>query len=374
VTTPRRKRLVRALLLGGAVVTMAATPRLYSLLLGSAAKPALAAAPPLAGSRSEAPVRVTAVIAEPAPLAEVVSSTGTLLAGEAVELQAEVSGKITRIDFTEGTLVRAGALLVKLNDADLQARRTAAQHELVLAERRAARAAELLAQGYIVPDDHDAAARTVNVRRAELDIIAAEIAKTEIRAPFDGSAGLRYVSTGALVGATTRIATLQRTDIVKIDFAISERHAPRVRIGSPISFMVAVRLEPFSGEVYAFDPRIDPETRTLLLRAVCPNPDGKLLPGAFANVRLTLAETADALLVPAETLVADFESAHVFVAADGVAVERRVVTGTRTERDVQIISGLAPGDFVITTGLHELRTGTPVEVELVSPAQRLLER
>jgi membrane fusion protein (multidrug efflux system) len=144
-----------------------------------------------------------------------------------------------------------------------------------------------------------------------------------------------------------------------------------VRIGSPISFTVAGRPEPFSGKVYAFDPRIDPETRTLLLRAVCPNPDGKLLPGAFANVRLTLAETADALFVPAEALVADFESAHVFVATDGVAVERRVVTGTRTERDVQIVSGLAPGDAVITTGLHELRTGTPVEAEIVSPAQRL---
>jgi membrane fusion protein (multidrug efflux system) len=316
----------------------------------------------------EVQLRVSAVVAEPAPLAEIVSSTGTLLAGESVELQAEVSGKITKIAFDEGARVRTGALLVKLNDAELLARRTAAQHELALAERREARAAELLAQGYLIPDDHDAAERNVNVRRAELEIIAAEIAKTEIRAPFDGTAGLRYVSAGAFVGATTRIATLQRTDMVKIDFAIPERHAPRVQIGSPISFSVAGRPEQFSGEVYAFDPRIDLETRTLLLRAVCPNPDGKLLPGAFANVRLTLAETTDALLVPAEALVADFETAYLFVAVEGAIERRHVVVGTRTARAVHIVSGLAAGDTVITTGLHELREGMRVDVEIV-PAQ-----
>ena len=127
---------------------------------------------------------------------------------------------------------------------------------------------------------------------------------------------------------------------------------------------MAGRPELFSGEVYAFDPRIDPETRTLLLRAVCPNSDGKLLPGAFANVHLTLVETPDALLVPAQALTTDFETAYLFVARGGVAERRRVVTGTRTDRDVQILDGLAPGEAVIVTGLHELDDGSRVEVTL----------
>jgi membrane fusion protein, multidrug efflux system len=356
----RRKLLLRVSL-AVAAVAVAAMPQLYPALVGDAAS---RAPPQIAATGPEAPVRVSAFIAKPAPLAEVVSSMGTLLAGEAVELQAEVSGKITAINFTEGAPVRAGELLVKLNDADLQARRTAARHELALAERRAARASDLMTKGFMILDDHDAAARTVNVRRAELEIIEAEIAKTEIRAPFDGLAGLRYVSTGALVGATTRIATLQRTDVVKIDFAIPERYAPRVRLGSPIAFTVAGRPEEFSGEVYAFDPRIDPATRTLLLRAACPNGDSKLLPGAFANVRLTLTETRDALLVPAEAVSTDFEAAYVYVASEGIAERRSVRIGTRTDREVQILSGLAPGEAVVVTGLHELRDGSPVEVEL----------
>ena len=233
------------------------------------------------------------------------------------------------------------------------------------------REGELLAQGYMIPDDHDAAARTAHVRRAELAIIEAEIAKTEIRAPFAASAGLRHVSAGAFVGATTRIATLQRTDVIKIDFAIPERYAARVRPGSPISFTVAGRPEQFSGEVYAFDAGIDPGTRTLLLRALCPNTDGKLLPGAFANVRLILAETPDALLVPAEALVAEFESTHVFVVANAIVERRRVTVGTRTDRDVQIVAGLAGGDAVAVTGLHELREGLRVETQIVAASTYL---
>jgi membrane fusion protein (multidrug efflux system) len=293
-----------------------------------------------------------------------VSSTGTLLAVEAVDLQAEVSGKITAINFREGTHVPRGKLLVKLNDADLQARREGAIHPLALAETRERRASELLTQGFVIQDSHDGALATVQVRRAELALVEAEIAKTEIRAPFDGVAGLRYVSEGAFVGAATKIATLQRTDTLKVDFAIPERYVAKIKIGAPIVFAVDGRAQAFGGEVYAYDPRIDPETRTLLLRALCPNPGGMLLPGAFANVKLVLAEVADALMIPSEALIPDFEAAYVFVAKDGKADRRRVVTGTRTETSVQVLEGLVAGDVVLTSGLQQLRAGSPVQAEV----------
>jgi membrane fusion protein (multidrug efflux system) len=354
---------VRVLLVVGALAALAA-PKLWpsALELWHGAAP-VAASAPNPQRRADTAVLVTVEVVEPRTLADLVSSTGTLLATESVELQAEVGGKITAINFVEGTRVRKGALLVKLNDADLQARRLAAAHQVALAERRERRVAELLTQGFVIPDDHDAALSELNVRRAELALMDAQIAETEIRAPFDGVAGLRYVSEGAVVNATTKIATLQRIDALKIDFAVPEKYLDRIRIGAPTSFTVAGRSERYTGSVYAYDPRIDAETRTLLIRALCPNPGEELLPGSFANVELTLGETEQALLVPAEALIPDFEAAFVFVVVDGRAERREVRTGTRTASRVQILAGLDAGDVVVTSGLPQLKHGSPVTFE-----------
>jgi membrane fusion protein (multidrug efflux system) len=373
---PKAKRVLRALLIIGVLAALAA-PKIWSSADFGAApfgRARAANSTPPGGSRAAAPIKVTTAVVLAAPLAEIVTSTGTLLAAESVELQAEVSGKVTAINFVEGARVREGDLLVKLNDADLQARRLAASYEVALAERREQRVGELLAQGFVIPDDHDEALNEVNVRRAEIALTEAQIAKTEIRAPFDGVAGLRYVSEGAFVGATTRIATVQRIDTLKVDFAVPEKYADSIRLGSPIAFRVAGRTETFSGKVYAYDPRIDAETRTLLIRALCPNAGEALLPGAFANVELTLRETQDALMVPAEALIPDFEAAFVFVVKDGKAERHQVVTGIRTDSHVQILSGLTPGDVVVTSGLPQLRPGSAVEVSSDSPTAAVLHR
>jgi len=364
-----KKRLVRALLIA-AILVAAAAPKIWpdamERLSSSASGAAIATLTP-ATPRRDSPIRVTAEAVAPSPLAETVTSTGTLLAVESVDLQAEVNGKITAINFIEGAPVREGDLLVKLNDADLEARRVAAAYEVSLAELREQRISELLAKGFVIPADHDEALNEVNVRRAEIALTAAQIAKTEIRAPFDGIAGLRYVSEGAFVNATTRIATLQRIDTLKVDFAVPEKYADRIRLDSPIVFTVAGRPQRFAGTVYAYDPRIDTDTRTLLIRALCPNPGEVLLPGAFANVELTLGETLDALLVPAEALIPDFNTAFVFVVRDGKAERREVVTGLRTDSRVQIVEGLEPGEVVVTSGLPQLRHGSAVTVELGLP-------
>jgi membrane fusion protein, multidrug efflux system len=370
MTSKTKSRAVRVLLVATALAVLAA-PKLWSSaalgrLLGqhSAMREPLSAGAAMAAQpRGSEPLLVTTEVLTFSSLVETVSATGTLLAAESVELQAEVPGKITLIDFVEGARVQKGALLVKLNDADLQARRRAVEHELALAMRREQRIGELLAKGFVVPDDHDEAASTVLVRRAEISLIDAQIAKTEIRAPFDGVAGLRYVSEGAMVGADTQIATLQRVDTLKVDFAIPEKYAERLRVGSPIAFTLDGRSGTFGGEVYAYDPRIDEGTRTLLIRALCPNPGGALLPGAFANVDLALNELSNALMVPAEALIPDYEAAHVFVVKHGKAEQRRVATGTRTTSHVQIVAGLEPGDVVVTSGLSQLRPGSAVRSE-----------
>jgi membrane fusion protein (multidrug efflux system) len=358
------------------VFAAAAAPKLWPEGLWPRETGASRQAPAGAGANAYATRRdhgpevfsVSAVVLAPTRLAETVASTGTLLADEGVELQPEVSGRIVAINFSEGARVREGDLLVKLNDADLRATQLGMARELELAERRERRTAELLAQGFVREDEYDAALNAVHVLQARIALTEAQIAKTEIRAPFEGIAGLRYVSEGAVVGTSTRIATLQRTDTLKVEFSVPEKYADRVRLGSPIAFLVAGSEVEFGGEVYARDPRIDPVTRTLTLRAFCPNPDGRLLPGAYAQVELTLAETGDALMVPAAALIPDLDATYVLVFSDGKAERRRVTTGMRTDTQVQVIGGLAGGEIVITSGLQQIRPGSAVEIDLAGAA------
>lgn len=319
------------------------------------------AAPQVGPSKNgDRALKVATFIVRPAKFAETVSSTGTLRADEGVELQAETNGKIVAINFTEGTPVRKGDLLLKLNDADLRASLARATYRRELAKTRERRYAQLLGQKVVTQDDYDSALNDVNVQQAEMDLYQAQIAETEIRAPFDGVVGLRFVSIGAFVNATTRIATLQRLDKLKIDFSVPEKYAGRIRVGSPVTFKVAGGDSKFSGEIYAIDPRIDSGTRTVLIRAVCRNEQGRLLPGAFAKVDFTLAELSDAVLIPTEAVVPGLDEKNVFVMQDGKAELRPVETGTRTASTIHVLAGLRSGDVVITSGLMQLRAGQAV--------------
>jgi membrane fusion protein (multidrug efflux system) len=354
------QRTVIWLIAGLAVIAGGAAPKLLPLMQVSAAPPAGAAEAAVA--RPRAALRVSAVTIEPTPLAEKITATGTLLADEGVELQAETNGKVTSSRFTEGAHVRKGELLVKLNDADLLATHSRAKYRKQLAMLRERRLAQLVKQGVARQEEYDTALNELNVQDAEIELTEAQIAKTEIRAPFDGVVGLRHVSEGAFVNAATRIATLQRIDRLKIDFSVAERYAARIRVSSPIEFTVAGASQGFRGHIYAIDPRIDSATRTVLIRAICPNPVSPLLPGAFANVAITLGELKDALLVPAVAIVPGLNEKNVFVVRDGKAQRRAVEVGTRTAGSVHILSGLAPGDVVITSGLQQVREGERVAV------------
>jgi membrane fusion protein (multidrug efflux system) len=310
--------------------------------------------------RSGNTLRVASVVLQPRSFVESITSTGTLRAEEGVELQAETSGKIVSIAFREGAPVRKGALLVKLNDSDLRANVTRFTEQQKLAQLREERYATLLAKGVVTRQDYDNMASDVSVQRAQVELYQAQIEKTEIRAPFDGVVGLRYVSDGAYVNAATRIATLQRLDHLKIDFAVPEKYTGRVRVGDAIRFAVAGGQRQYTARIYAIDPRIDAATRTLLLRAVADNTDRSLLPGAFANVTLELEPLPAALLVPAEAVIPGIDEKNVFVMEDGVARRRVVELGSRTSSEVHVLRGLKPGERVITSGTQQLRDGQAV--------------
>ncbi len=331
---------------------------------GAAAGPGGGAAKPAGGGgRPPAPpLSVTGVRINPQPFQETIAANGTLRAEESIELQTEVNGKVIALNFQEGQRVQKGDVLLKIDDSTLRASLRRAEARQALSRFRERRIARLVAEGGVSKLEYDEALGELDVLAAEADIIRADIAKTEIRAPFDGVVGIRFISIGSYVNPATRIATLQGIARLKVDFSVPERYASAIKPGSTMSFSVAGDPRTYTGEISAVEPRVDIATRSILLRAVCSNPDGTLLPGTFANVGYTIQESAEALLVPAIALISGLEERFLFVEQGGVAKRIPVIIGVRTTTHVQIIKGLAPGTLVITSGIQQLRPGQAVKV------------
>lgn len=322
---------------------------------GGGGAPAGPAAP-----RAAAPLAVSTYLVEPSRLADRVTTTGELKANEEVELRAEAAGRLVALHFREGEEVAQGALLVKINDSDLQAELKRTQVQRELAAQREERVRNLLNEKTVSQQVYDEAAGELKTSLAEIELLQARIAKTEIRAPFAGRIGLRTMSEGSYVTSNTPIATLQDLDPIKLDFAVPEKYSGQIRAGAPLEFQVAGLDRKFRGEVYAVEPRIDSATRSVRLRARAANPDRVLLPGSFAQIELVLAEQADAILIPTPALVPGLETTTVYLIEDGKAAARQVETGQRTDAAVEVTRGLKIGDRVITSGLQQIRPGMAV--------------
>ena len=314
------------------------------------------------GSAESQALPVTAFIIQPERIDNRIRTTGTVMANEEVELRSEVSGKIVQISFREGSRVAKGDLLIKINDDELQAQLKKFEAQLKLAQDVEHRRRQLFESKSISPEDYERTVVEMNAIEADIQLYRARIEKTEIRAPFDGVIGLRYVSEGSIVSTTTRIAQLQDVRRVKVDFSIPEKYAYTVRIGDPITFRRDGSDHVYRGSVYAIEPKIDPVTRTLLMRAIADNDDRQMKPGAFAEVDLVLSAVENALVIPTQALVPELQGQKVFLYRGGVVTPQPVETGVRSERGIQITGGLAMSDTVITSGILQIRPGMPVEI------------
>jgi membrane fusion protein (multidrug efflux system) len=305
---------------------------------------------------------VNGVVVTPQPLDNIVRSSGTVLASESVDLTAEAAGRIDTIAFSEGAHVRSGDLLVKINDDDLQAQLKKTELQIQLASDQEKRQKQLFERDGISREQYDISLNQVNTLKADREYLVSSIRKREIRAPFDGIVGLRYVSEGGYVSQTTRIASIQKINPLKVDFAIPEKYAGTVRVGDPVLFAGEDASLRFTGKLYAIEPKIDPATRTVQLRAFCENRGEKIFPGAYVQIELQLKKITDALMVPTQSVVPVLKGQTVFVCKNGLVVSRPVTTGIRTASSVQITNGISAGDTVITTGIMQVRPGMPVRV------------
>ncbi len=313
-------------------------------------------------ARPEAgPLPVFTHTAKPRLLQERVTATGTILAEEAIDLTAEVAGKVVEVAFEEGGRVSKGDVLLKINDSELQAELTRTIHRVELAKLQARRQQQLFDVQGASREALDAVLNEQRVLEAEVELIRAQLDKMQIRAPFDGVIGLRHVSVGAFLNSSARVATLQDLSTLKIEFSLAERHMNRIRPGAEVRFSVAGVPGSFLATVYAIEPRIDLATRTVRLRARAANPNKAILPGAFASVDVALGDIPDALVVPTSAIIPGLREKTLYVLENGRAQPRTVETGLRLEREIQILSGLEPGSVVITSGQLQLRPGLPVE-------------
>lgn len=313
------------------------------------------------GGRPREGTAVRTMVVRPEPLEENVIATGSIRAEESVELQPEIAGKLMQLHFQEGTAVKAGDLLAVINDAELRASLQRAIYRRDLAELKARRITTLIDKGGVPQQEYDIAASELNVLDAEVELIRAQLARTEIRAPFDGIIGLRRVSEGAQVSTATRLATLQDIRRMKVDFSLPEKHAGALAPGSRVAFSVTGSDRSYEAEVYAVEPGLDETTRTRLIRAHAANPDGTLMPGAFARVTVPVEKIASAVLIPSTALTADSGEKSVFVVEKGKARRQVVQTGLRRADSILITAGLRPGDEVIIAGTQMVRPGAAVE-------------
>jgi len=308
------------------------------------------------------PMPVKGHILKPVKLNNNVETTGTVLANESVELKSETSGKVVKIYFKEGSRVKKGDLLLKINDEELQAQKLRDESALKLAKENFERQKALFEKEGISKQAFDQVQNDLNAKKADLALVNAQIDKTEITAPFEGQIGLKYVSEGSFVNSSTSIASLQDIDPIKVDFSIPEKYTGYVRKGDKINFTVSGSGKTYQGTVFAIEPRIDETTRTLKIRAIAPNASGEILPGSFADVTLILKEIPDALLVPTQAIIPILKGQKVYLYKGGVVAEAEVKTGIRTDTDVQLTSGVSAGDTVITTGVLQIAPGFPVKI------------
>ena len=355
------KRLITALIII-LLIGLAFYPRLKAYFAASDKQQAAQGAPQANGIGKTS---VSVMIVEPATLNDVVKTTGTILANEEVEIRSEVSGKITNLYFKEGQYVQRGAVLLKINDDDLQAQLKKLEYSKKLSEDNEFRQRQLLEKEAISQREYDISLTTVKTNEADIENIKAQLAKTTIRAPFSGRLGLRYVSEGSYITPTSRISTLTNTNPAKIEFSVPAKYADRIKAGSTIKYTTESSDTEYTGRVYAVDPKIDPQTRTLQMRATSPNGNGSLLPGAFARIELIIGSRGTAITVPNEAIIPDENGHKVYLVKSGKATPRSVDVGIRGEFDMEITKGLSPGDTLITTGILQVKPDGPVEIRNV---------
>lgn len=306
------------------------------------------------------PTGVVTQVLTAEPIVDEIEALGTATANESVEIRPRLSSIVTQIHFEEGQPVKAGDLLVELENSEMRANLAVA--EAALSESRSIyeRSRSLINTQAISESNLETLRAAMQVDEATVEAAKARIENTYIRAPFDGRVGLRRVSPGGFVDSNTVITTLDDTNTIKLDFTIPEIF---LAVVSEDMDIVATSLvyqdRSFNGTVDSIDTRLDPISRSVQIRAILPNAENLLKPGMFLTVDLR-RDRGSLVVAPEEAIVPEGDAQYLFVVENGVASKRRVELGQRVPGAVIILSGAVAGDVVVTEGTQKVRDGAPV--------------
>ncbi len=295
-----------------------------------------------------------------------VTGAGTLLPTDEIDLKAEASGRITVLGIKEGRRVEAGTLLAKIDDALLQAQKAKLVSQVHRFESLEARKRQQLSLQSVSQQDVDLALADLEAAKADLQVVQVQIRNTEVRAPFAGRIGLREVSVGQVVSIGQILGRLTRMRPLRVELSIPEGKSVGLKEGSSLKFRVLGRLDEFTARVDAVEPRLDPATRTLKIRASYNGPV-ELIPGS--SVTITLDEGSRAgIFVPSEALSGDARGALLFLFKAGVVRSARVVIGLREANRIEVLSGIQAGDTILVAGATRVGAGKPVKINRIIPS------
>lgn len=313
-------------------------------------------------NNKNAAIPVKIIVVKPAPLTGNLLATGTLIADEAVDLHPEMSGVVKEIGFKEGTAVSKGQILVKLKADDILAQIEKVELNLKLAQINEGRLKYLLDKEAISKQEFDMAQTNVLTLKADIQNLKAQLDKSMIRAPFSGTIGLKNISLGTYVTPQTIIGRLVQANPIKLLCAIPGRYADRIKAGQLLKFRSESNPEPYTAQIFAIEPSLDENDRTLEIKATCPNPNHILLPGAFVSVIIPLEKKGNAIKVPTECIVPEVDKQMIWRIVKGLAQPTPVITGLRETSTVEIQEGLNPNDSIVVMGVQALKPMAKVEI------------
>ena len=314
------------------------------------------------GGKKGGVLPVTGIVAAYEEASNGVPVTGTLLPNEEVELVSETAGKVVQICFEEGKRVKKGDLLLKVDDSDLVAQLKREEYQKELLEDQLERQRVLLECESISYEAFQELETEYHMLLEDIELLKVKINRTEIRAPFDGRMGFRYVSEGSYLQVNTRVSTIVDDAVLKVEFTLQEKYAHVPLMGRTLAFRVAGYDGEVMAKVYAIDVAAD-DVHKIAVRARYENNAG-LVPGMFVTGELITEDRLQYMLVPSEAVVPDMDGKRLWVKKNGLATSVAIQADSRDERVVEVVSGIQPGDTVLTGGLMQLREGMKVEVEV----------
>ncbi|NLZ95801.1 MAG: efflux RND transporter periplasmic adaptor subunit [Bacteroidales bacterium] len=313
-------------------------------------------------SRGGQTLSVNAIVLKPETLNDVFRTTGVLLPDEEVDLIFEASGKITQINFKEGSFVNKGELLAKVNDAPLQAELRKLEAQLPLAQERVYRQRTLLDKDAVSQEAFETVTTELDKLKADVELVKARIDQTELRAPFSGMIGLRMVSEGAYASPQVVVSKLTKISPLKIEFAANETQVDEVVNGTKLTFTVENDLNTYEAFVYAVEASLETSTLSIKARARYANPGGKMKPGHSASIEIQLREITNTIVIPSISSIAEMGQDIAYTYKNGKAHRVVLTKGLRTAPSVQVVKGLSIGDTLLTTGVMQLRDGMNVSI------------